>query len=172
MNLRKDQYHSQLKIYQPRFQSYAGTFSAHKTLFWPTSHRWFLNKQTTNQNPPFNDGSLGSSNDEERRETRYVMWIAGLSESSNLWTQIAAPALAVGACLVQTRLPNAKCSTNRIDYGCCHTASLQETMMACAPLASKRCAEVVKHQGASCFTVDKLLIRALELDSGKRTRWI
>ena len=37
----------------------------------------------------FNDGSLGSRNDEERRETRYVMWIAGLSESSNLWTQIA-----------------------------------------------------------------------------------
>ena len=36
-------------------------------------HQWFLNKQNTNQNPPFNDGSLGSCNDEERRETRYVM---------------------------------------------------------------------------------------------------
>ena len=62
------------------------------------------------QHPPFNDGSLGSRNDEERRETRYVMWIAGLSESSNLWTQMAALALAVGAYLVQTRLPNAKCT--------------------------------------------------------------
>ena len=74
----------------------------------PTSTKWFLKKKKKNQHPPFNDGSLGSCNDEERRETRYVMWIAGLSESSNLWTQIAAPALAVGACLVQTRLPNAK----------------------------------------------------------------
>ena len=32
----------------------------------------------------FSDGSLGSHNDEERREMRYVMRIAGSSESSNL----------------------------------------------------------------------------------------
>ena len=69
---------------------------------------------------PFSDGSLGSRNDEERRETRYVMWIAGLSESSNLWTQMAALALAVGAYLVQTRLPNAKCSIER-DTGRCYS---------------------------------------------------
>ncbi len=36
-----------------------------------------------------NNGYLGSRNDEERSEMRYVMWIAGLSESSNLWTHIA-----------------------------------------------------------------------------------
>ena len=37
----------------------------------------------------FSNGYLGSRNDEERSEMRYVMWIAKLSESSNLWTQIA-----------------------------------------------------------------------------------
>ena len=37
----------------------------------------------------FNNGYLGSRNDEERSEMRYVMWIAELSESSNLWTHIA-----------------------------------------------------------------------------------
>ena len=37
----------------------------------------------------FSDGCLGSRNDEERSEMRYVMRIAEFSESSNLWTQIA-----------------------------------------------------------------------------------
>ena len=37
----------------------------------------------------FNGGSLGSCIDEERSKLRYVMWIAELSESSNLWTHIA-----------------------------------------------------------------------------------
>ena len=36
----------------------------------------------------FSNGSLGSRNDEERSEMRYVMWIAD-RESSNLWTHIA-----------------------------------------------------------------------------------
>jgi hypothetical protein len=35
------------------------------------------------------NGYLGSRNDEERSEMRYVMRIAELRESSNLWTQIA-----------------------------------------------------------------------------------
>lgn len=39
----------------------------------------------------FSDGYLGSRNDEERSEMRYVMRIAEFSESSNLWTQIALP---------------------------------------------------------------------------------
>ena len=60
--------------------------------------RWWIR----NQKLPLNDESLGSHNDEERREMRYVMRIAGLSESSNLWTQIAAPTISVGAYLVQT----------------------------------------------------------------------
>lgn len=37
----------------------------------------------------FNNGYLGSCIDEERSETRYVMRIAELCESSNLWTHIA-----------------------------------------------------------------------------------
>ena len=37
------------------------------------------------------NGSLGSRNDEERSEMRYVMRIAEYSESSNFWTQIALP---------------------------------------------------------------------------------
>lgn len=45
----------------------------------------YLNvKKTTLSN-----GYLGSRNDEERSEMRYVMRIAEFSESSNLWTQIA-----------------------------------------------------------------------------------
>ena len=39
----------------------------------------------------FSDGCLGSRNDEERSEMRYVMRIAEYSESSNFWTQIALP---------------------------------------------------------------------------------
>ncbi len=35
------------------------------------------------------NGYLGSGNDEERSEPRYVMRIAVLRESSNLWTQLA-----------------------------------------------------------------------------------
>jgi hypothetical protein len=43
-----------------------------------------MNKKIT-----FNNGSLGSRIDEERSEMRYVVWIAEVCESSNLWTQIA-----------------------------------------------------------------------------------
>ena len=44
---------------------------------------WISCKTTTN------GGSLGSRIDEERSETRNVMWIAEFSESSNLWTHLA-----------------------------------------------------------------------------------
>jgi len=47
------------------------------------------NKNKTNKMTTFNGGSLGSCIDEERSKLRYVMWIAELSESSNLWTQLA-----------------------------------------------------------------------------------
>ena len=42
-----------------------------------------------NQNTTLNNGYLGSRNDEERSEMRYLVWIAGLSESSKFWTHIA-----------------------------------------------------------------------------------
>ena len=48
------------------------------------------------------DGCLGSGNDEERSEMRYVMRIAEFSESSNLWTQIALRGF-LGACFLQCR---------------------------------------------------------------------
>ena len=44
------------------------------------------NKITINT---FSNGCLGSHNDEERSEMRYVMRIAISSESSKLWTQLA-----------------------------------------------------------------------------------
>jgi hypothetical protein len=37
----------------------------------------------------FNSGYLGSHNDEGRSKMRYAMWIAGLYEPSEFWTQIA-----------------------------------------------------------------------------------
>ena len=56
-----------------------------KTIHKPIPSDWkIVNKSTT-----FNGGSLGSCIDEERCELRYVMRIAQLSESSNLWTHIA-----------------------------------------------------------------------------------
>ena len=45
---------------------------------------------TTNKNT-FSNGCLGSHNDEERSEMRYVMRIAESSESSNFWTQLPLP---------------------------------------------------------------------------------
>jgi hypothetical protein len=41
-------------------------------------------KRNTKQKTTLSDGYLGSRNDEERSEMRYVMRIAELSESSNL----------------------------------------------------------------------------------------
>jgi hypothetical protein len=52
-------------------------------IFYYTFLNW-IDKITTLSN-----GYLGSRNDEERSEMRYVMRIAEFSESSNLWTQIA-----------------------------------------------------------------------------------
>ena len=50
----------------------------------PAGSRIILNLYTT-----FSNGYLGSCNDEERSEMRYVMRIAEFRESSNLWTHIA-----------------------------------------------------------------------------------
>jgi len=50
----------------------------------------------------FNGGSLGSCIDEERSKLRYVVRIAELSESSNLWTQMAL-SINSEACLFESR---------------------------------------------------------------------
>ena len=47
------------------------------------------------------NGSLGSRIDEERREMRYVMRIAELCESSNLWTHLALDRFIYWACLFE-----------------------------------------------------------------------
>ena len=52
----------------------------------------FLSKKTKNFTT-FSNGYLGSRNDEERSEMRYVMRIAEYSESSNFWTQVALPGI-------------------------------------------------------------------------------
>jgi hypothetical protein len=49
------------------------------------------NLQTTKCNITFSDGYLGSRNDEERSEMRYVLRLAEPSESSNLRTHLAPP---------------------------------------------------------------------------------
>jgi hypothetical protein len=59
----------------------------------------------------FNGGYLGSHNDEERSEMRYVMRIAEFRESSNLWTQPALDgypfSMFVSVCLVYITKLNA-----------------------------------------------------------------
>ena len=147
------------------------SFSSHN--FFPNPHPPNGFEQTQkNQHPPFNDGSLGSRNDEERRETRYVMWIAGLSESSNLWTQMAAPAFMAGAYLVQTRLPKANCT--RIDHGRCYFASLQEFKCGFRPSSIQATRRGTKTTAAcrASRSVAFYKTHALELNSGKRTRRI
>ena len=57
-----------------------------------TYHRMSLTSiQWKNITNTFSNGCLGSHNDEERSEMRYVMRIAESSESSKFWTQLALP---------------------------------------------------------------------------------
>lgn len=53
----------------------------------------------------FNNGSLGSRIDEERSEMRYVIWIADIRESSNLWTHIAPSGIPEGMPVWASFLP-------------------------------------------------------------------
>ena len=57
-------------------------------MFILLSSTWYLMSTT------FSNGCLGSHNDEERSEMRYVMRIAGPRESLNFWTHIALPGYA------------------------------------------------------------------------------
>jgi hypothetical protein len=63
--------------------------------YWLSTH---IN-QKHNVKYTFSDGCLGSHNDEERSEMRYVMRIAESSESSKLWTHLALPF--GGVCLLE-----------------------------------------------------------------------
>ncbi len=53
----------------------------------------FVNIFINNLKTTLSNGCLGSRNDEERSEMRYVMRIAEFSESSNLRTQTALPGI-------------------------------------------------------------------------------
>ena len=59
------------------------------------THQWyFLSRDIPirwNEINTFSNGCLGSHNDEERSEMRYVMRIAKTSESSKFWTHLALP---------------------------------------------------------------------------------
>ena len=63
--------------------------------YWLSTH---INQKHNVKNT-FSDGCLGSHNDEERSEMRYVMRIAESSESSKLWTHLALPF--GGVCLLE-----------------------------------------------------------------------
>ena len=54
----------------------------------------------------FSNGCLGSHNDEERSEMRYVMRIAKPRESSKLWTHIALPGYAWKHTYLSVRAPH------------------------------------------------------------------
>ena len=64
----------------------------------------------------FSNGCLGSHNDEERSEMRYVMRSANSRESSNLWTHIALP-VTTGSMLIwvsaNPTLPTTACWLGR-----------------------------------------------------------
>ena len=64
----------------------------------------------TNQpNTTFSNGYLGSRNDEERSEMRYVMRIAEFSESSKFWTHIALPGYAWEHACLSACCPHSPC---------------------------------------------------------------
>ena len=190
MNLRKDHWHKLKlncfnKTFPPRIDQLeylivfrnqpAQTFlfsPKPPTFAWSVNFGLRNNIKTKPKDLPINDGSLGSRNDEERRETRYVMWIAGLSESSNLWTQIAARTLAARAYLLQTRFANTKCFID--DAGRCELSSFgspQELSRAWLRInAAGTKVTFTKVRGRAA--TKPLNTYRLELKSGKRTRWI
>jgi hypothetical protein len=71
--------------FHPIFASWLLYVVLYDTSVLHNSHVYYLNVKFTT----LSNGYLGSRNDEERSEMRYVMRIAEFSESSNLWTQIA-----------------------------------------------------------------------------------
>ena len=98
MNLRKDHYHIQNLLSTHKCEAVIEVHS--QTPFFSKnfepllnslngSHKQDKHKKMRKEKTTFNGGSLGSCIDEERSKLRYVMWIAEISESSNLWTQLA-----------------------------------------------------------------------------------
>ena len=74
----------------------------------------------------FSNGCLGSHNDDERSEMRYVMRIAKLRESLKFWTHIAPSGNAWGHTYLSVYIPHSSqwcmsCMLLEMDYGfeCC-----------------------------------------------------
>ena len=102
-----------------------------KTIFysiWPLADwdHWLstnITKNITSINT-FSDGCLGSHNDEERSEMRYVMRIAESSESSKLWTHLALPF--GGVCLLECLFIPPKILSGSFWSRMCHSFSLKK----------------------------------------------
>ena len=71
------------------------------------------------------NGYLGSRNDEERSEMRYVMRIAEFSESSNLWTQIALDGNAVKHTSLSIAFTSARLRVGKWVFRCFGSGSLE-----------------------------------------------
>ena len=88
--------------------------------YWLSTH---IN-QKHNVKYTFSDGCLGSHNDEERSEMRYVMRIAESSESSKLWTHLALPF--GGVCLLECLFIPPKIPSGSFWSRMCHSFSLKK----------------------------------------------
>jgi len=81
-----------LKLFDPVFCVFRLLLSGNFDGFWSQAEARpiaRINKHANQFFTTLSNGCLGSGNDEERCEMRYVMRIAELSESSNFRTQIA-----------------------------------------------------------------------------------
>ena len=90
----KDKRFFEIPFFPPLFQKNKPHFyHIELNFFFLTSRNIFISVEEkikhTKLRTTLNNGYLGSRNDEERSEMRYVMRIAEFSESSNLWTQTA-----------------------------------------------------------------------------------
>ena len=84
---------------------------------------------------------------------------------------MAAPALAVGAYLVQTRLPNAKCTIeSKLGVANLHRFKIYQWLAPLSIQAVRRGSQTPRP--AVLLEAQLLTTHALELDSGKRTRRI
>ena len=88
------------------------------------SFRFTARKKNYETRTILSNGYLGSPNDEERSEMRYVMRIAESSESSKLWTHLALPF--GGVCLLECLFIPPKIPSGSFWSRMCHSFSLKK----------------------------------------------
>ena len=83
-------------FFHPLCESWLLSIITHIFIQTPLLFYWLMfwlvlkhKNKKINNGTTLSSGFLGSRNDEERSEMRYVMRIAEFNESSNLWTQVA-----------------------------------------------------------------------------------